>query len=144
MNQKVAIFALGCFWSVQSFFDEVDGVLETEVGYTWGEEPDPTYNDLFDHTEAIKITYNPDDVSYDDLLEYFLEKRDPTLTYYKEQYKSAIYYQNQEEKQKAEDLLASIQTVNEREVTIQVLPATEFYRAEEYHQKYNDKLKGIV
>lgn len=139
MSTKTAIFALWCFWSVQAFFDTVDGVEQTEVWYTWGEEVNPTYDDLFDHSEAIKIEYDPDYVTYKELLEYFVEKRDPTFVAHKEQYKSAIYYETQEEKDIAEEFLKKIQKHESREVVVEILPQTQFYRAEEYHQKYSEK-----
>ncbi|QFR39342.1 peptide-methionine (S)-S-oxide reductase MsrA [Candidatus Gracilibacteria bacterium 28_42_T64] len=139
MKTKDAIFALGCFWGVQKYFDQIDGVQSTEVGYTGGVVLNPTYDDLFDHSEAIKIEYYPEEVSYKELLEGFVEKRDPTCLIQVEQYKSAIYYGDEEEKNIIEKFLNKIQKTESREVVVEVLPQTLFYRAEEYHQKYYEK-----
>lgn len=142
METKTAIFALGCFRWVQSFFDKVDWVLETTVGYTGWSALNPTYDDLFDHTEAIKIDYDPWEVSYRELLEWFVEKRDPGFVAHKEQYKSAVYYENEEERLISEHFFDTLEKNAKRPVTIEVLPQTMFYRAEEYHQKFHEKQGG--
>lgn len=139
MQTKTAIFALWCFRGVQTFFDSLDGVLETTVWYTGGWVLNPTYDDLFDHTEAIKIDYDPDQVSYKELLEWFVEKRDPGFVAHKEQYKSAVYYEDTQEQVICENFFENIEKNEKRPVSVEILPQTMFYRAEEYHQKFHEK-----
>jgi len=139
MKNKIAIFALWCFWWVQYYFDNIDWIVSTVVWYTWWKQINPIYDDLYDHTEAIKIEYNPDKISYTELLEFFLDKRDPTFISTSQQYKSAIYYNNAEEKNEAENFFNNAQKNEIRKIVVEILPQTIFYKAEEYHQKYNEK-----
>jgi len=149
-SMKTATFAAGCFWGVEAAFRRVDGVTETEVGYTGGHVPDPDYDSVCHsdtgHAEAVRVVYDPKKVDYDDLLRVFWSNHDPTQLNRQgpdvgEQYRSAIFYHNEEQKQTAE---RSKQRVNASSryrgrVVTQIVPATEFYRAEEYHQQYLEK-----
>lgn len=141
-----ATFAAGCFWGVEAVFERTDGVEKTTVGYTGGKTKNPTYEQVCTgktgHAEAVQIIYNPKIITYEQLLETFWMMHNPTQKNRQgldigTQYRSAIFYHNQEQKQIAEqskkekDLGVKIQT----EITL----AKEFYPAEEYHQKYLKK-----
>ena len=141
-----ATFAAGCFWGVEAVFERTDGVEKTTVGYTGGKTKNPTYEQVCTgktgHAEAVQIVYNPKIITYEQLLETFWMMHNPTQKNRQgpdigTQYRSAIFYHNQEQKQIAEqskkekDLGVKIQT----EITL----AKEFYPAEEYHQKYLKK-----
>ena len=148
-NQK-AIFAAGCFWGVEDKFRKVEGVISTRVGYIGGEFKDPTYKDVCSHktghAEALEVTYDPSKVSYDVLLEKFWSVHDPTTLNRQgpdigTQYRSAIFYLNEEQKEKAtisRDKLEKSKHFVDPVVT-QIVPASEFWEAEEYHQQYVEK-----
>lgn len=143
-----AIFACGCFWSVQEEFDSIKGVLSTTVGYTGGKIKNPTYGDVCSgktgHTEAVEIIFNPQEVSYNTLLDVFFKIHDPTQLNRQgpdigTQYRSAIFYLNEEQKVKAESKIRELQKKLDQKIVTEVKEATTFYNAEEYHQKYNQK-----
>ncbi len=147
---EIATFAAGCFWGVEEFFRKVDGVVETLVGYTGGQTKDPTYqqvcSDKTGHAEAIQIKFDPEKISYQKLLDIFWQNHNPT-TFNRQgpdvgsQYRSAIFYHNDEQKHLAEQSQADLeksQKYKEKIVT-EITPATEFYPAEDYHQKYIKK-----
>ncbi len=148
-NQK-ATFAGGCFWCVESDFDKVSGVIETVSGYTGGAETNPTYKQVSagstGHAEAVQITYDPDKISYERLLEIFWHSIDPTTANRQfcdvgRQYRTAIFYHDENQKQLAEASkakLASAKPFKEAIVT-EIVSATEFYAAEDYHQDYHNK-----
>ena len=147
-----ATFAAGCFWGVEELFSHVNGVESTQVGYTGGNFDDPTYNMVCSgktgHAEAIELEYDPDKVSYEELLMIFWNNHNPTTINQQgpdigEQYRSAVFYHNEEQqtianklKEKLQD--AAIQKFGQKIVT-QIVPAKKFFRAEEYHQKYLEK-----
>ncbi len=145
---KTAIFAGGCFWCMQSEFAHRPGVISTTVGYSGGSVPNPTYEQVgtgkTGHREALMLTYNPAEVSYDDLLKIFWSNVDPldaTGQFCDQgpQYKSAVFYSAEAEKQAAE---ASKQKLAEKlgqPVMTDILPATPFYAAEAEHQNYSEK-----
>jgi peptide-methionine (S)-S-oxide reductase len=151
---KKATFAAGCFWGVEAAFRAVDGVVATQVGYTDGHTMNPTYKDVCTnttgHAEAVEVEYDLGQVSYDDLLRVFWENHDPTQLNRQgpddgSQYRSAIFYRDDEQKQAAD---ASKQQLEQsgrykRPIVTHVLPATHFYRAEEYHQQYLEK-RGLA
>lgn len=153
-DARKATFAAGCFWGVEAAFRNVDGVLATQVGYTDGQTMNPTYRDVCSnttgHAEAVEVEYDPSQVSYDDLLRVFWENHDPTQLNRQgpdvgSQYRSAIFYHDDEQKQAAD---ASKQQLEQsgrykRPVVTHILPATRFYRAEEYHQQYLEK-RGLA
>lgn len=147
---KTAIFAGGCFWCMQEPFDQVKGVTETIVGYTGGAKENANYPAVSahktDHREAIKITYDPAQVSYEQLLDVFWRNINPTQADGQFHdiglsYQAAIYYDNEEEKKIAEtskEKLAKSGRFKQPIVT-EILPAKPFYPAEDYHQKYYKK-----
>ncbi len=140
-----AIFAGGCFWCMEPPFEKLDGVSEVISGYTGGTGENPTYGDYAQkgHLEAIKVTYDPDKISYPELLDVFWRQIDPTdpngqFVDRGPQYRSAIFYLDQEQKNLAEESkkeLAGSGRFNKPIVT-EILPATVFYPAEDYHQDY--------
>lgn len=141
-----AIFAAGCFWGVQFYFDQVPGVLETEVGYIGGSTDNPSYEDVCykntGHAEAVKITFHPQQVSYETLLKQFFRMHDPTQLNRQgpdvgTQYRSAIFYADERQKQQAEAVKASIKT--KRPIVTTLEKATHFWPAEDYHQKFTER-----
>ncbi|KCZ65790.1 hypothetical protein L53_00340 [Hyphomonas sp. L-53-1-40] len=145
-----AIFAGGCFWCVESDFDKVDGVIDTVSGYTGGEIANPTYKQVSKentgHYEAVKVTYDPDLVSYDTLVEYFFRHVDPTDPYGQfcdkgDSYRTAIFVNTDDERAVAEAEIAEIETsgVLKDPVVTRVVQAETFWPAEEYHQNYYKK-----
>lgn len=142
-----AIFALGCFWCAQSDFDKVPGVVKTIVGYDGGTYPNPSYklvsSGQTNYAEAIEVEFDPNIISYNQLLEVFWKNTDPTVKDKQfcdvgHQYRSAILYLNPEQQKAA---LASLEKVKQEfpQVYTVVSPATKFYPAEEYHQEYYKK-----
>ncbi len=153
METKKAIFAAGCFWGVESNFRKVKGVLSTRVGYTGGKFTNPTYKDVCSHktghAEAIEITFDPSIVSYDELLDVFWSIHDPTTLNRQgpdigAQYRSAIFYLDEEQKIKAESSKAKLEASKrfKNPVVTKIVSASDFWEAEEYHQQYNEKRKG--
>ena len=150
---EVATFAAGCFWGVQDKFDKTPGVLKTSAGYTGGRLKNPTYEDVCTHTtghaEAVRVEFDPVVVQYRQLLDVFWKMHNPTEKNRQgpdigDSYRSAIFYHSPEQKAEAE---ASLKEVNATrfagKVVTEVVPAAEFYDAEEYHQHYFKK-KGIL
>lgn len=148
---ETATFAAGCFWGVEHKFRQVEAVLSTVAGYTGGHVENPTYkqvcSDTTGHAEAVKITYDPSKVSYSQLLEVFLSIHDPTQLNRQgpdigRQYKSAIFYHSEEQKQIAKKMVENLEKSAQfrKPIVTEILPASEFYKAEEYHQQYIEKL----
>lgn len=137
--EKKATFALGCFWGPDDYFSRLQGVISTTAGYAGGDKASPTYEDLGDHTESVEIVFDPDVISYKELLEHFWKQHDATVEQ-KTQYMSAIFTHDKEQKQQAEKSKAE-QTKGG--ILTKIVPAGKFYRAEEYHQKYYKKHKII-
>ena len=150
---ETATFAAGCFWGVEETFRQVPGVLSTTVGYTGGHTKNPTYRQVCSHTtghaEALEIVFDPAKVSFEQLLDLFWANHDPTTLNRQgpdvgSQYRSAIFYHSDEQKKTA---LASIEKLTKakkfhRPIVTEVTAATEFWPAEEYHQKYFMKKGG--
>jgi peptide-methionine (S)-S-oxide reductase len=145
-----ATFAAGCFWGVEAAFRAVKGAVATEVGYTGGRLQNPTYKqvctDRTGHAEAVRVTYDPNAVSYQDLLDVFWKIHDPTTMNRQgsdvgTQYRSAIFYHTPQQQALARASMQRLQEANKFKKTIvtQIVPAPEFYRAEEYHQRYLEK-----
>ncbi|MCP4134634.1 MAG: bifunctional methionine sulfoxide reductase B/A protein [bacterium] len=142
-----ATFAAGCFWGVEAIFKELNGVVDTTVGYTGGDLSDPTYNSISrgdtGHAEAIEISYDPSVISYLELVNYFWRLHNPTTLNRQgpdvgSQYRSAIFYHTEEQKKEArisKDAFDRSGVFKEKAVT-QIVPASTFYPAEEYHQDY--------
>lgn len=137
---KRAVFAMGCFWGVEDFFSKIKGVTGTRVGYTGGTKKNPDYENLGDHTESIEITYDPGVISYQELLDHFWKEHDPTEPQIK-QYQSAIFYLDENQKKLAERSLEKEQGKYTKKIMTEIRPASRFYQAEEYHQKYHEKLR---
>ncbi len=151
-SSETATFAAGCFWGVEHKFGKLDGVLSTAVGYSGGKAKNPTYtqvcSDTTGHAEAVHIVYNPSQISYEELVKFFFSIHDPTQLNRQgpdvgSQYRSAILYHSKEQRDMAlkviEDLNKSSQFKNP--IMTQIVPFSEFYKAEEYHQKYYDKIR---
>ena len=145
-----AIFAAGCFWGVEAAFRQVEGVQEVQVGYTGGHYSDPTYEDVCSgktgHAEAVQVEFDPVKVSYQELLEVFWSIHDPTTLNRQgpdmgSQYRSAVFFLNADQEKAAKLLKASLeeQKVFPHPIVTEVTPASEFYLAEEYHQRYLEK-----
>ncbi len=144
---KTAIFAGGCFWCMQPPFDHAKGVTKTVVGYTGGSEVNPTYEQVSahktGHREAIAVTYDPAQISYDQLLDIFWRQINPTQADGQFHdiglsYQAAIFYGNEEEKKLAEASKEKLAKSGrfDKPIVVEILPASKFYPAEEYHQKY--------
>jgi peptide-methionine (S)-S-oxide reductase len=143
-----ALFAAGCFWGVQFYFDEVPGVMRTTVGYTGGHVPNPTYEAVCTHTtghaEAMLAEFDPEKVTYETLVRQFFRMHDPTQLNKQgpdigDQYRSAIFYFDENQRQVAEHVRDELQAKFERPIVTQIVPASTFYEAEDYHQKYTQK-----
>ncbi len=139
---QIATFALGCFWGPDDYFSKLKGVLKTRVGYSGGTTKNPNYHNLGDHTETVEITFDPKVISFEELLKHFWKEHHPTV---KEvtQYQSIIFYHNQGQKKAAEKSRKEMQKNLSREIVTEIRKAGTFYEAEEYHQKYLLKRKGV-
>jgi peptide-methionine (S)-S-oxide reductase len=148
-NQATAIFGGGCFWCVEADFDKVSGVLSTTSGYIGGNVPNPTYEQVSagdtGHAEVVRVVYDPAQVSYKDLLQFYWRNVDPITANAQfcdtgPQYRSAIFYLDDQQRQLAE---ASKEAVAKRfqpqSIATEIIPASEFYPAEDYHQDYYRK-----
>ena len=138
-----AILAGGCFWGMQDLIRKRDGVLSTRVGYTGGDTPNATYRNHGSHAEAIEILFDPDRISYRDLLEFFFQIHDPTTKNRQgndvgTSYRSAIYYVDDEQRRVAEDTIADVDASGlwPGKVVTEVSPAGDFWEAEPEHQDY--------
>jgi methionine-S-sulfoxide reductase len=147
---ETALFAAGCFWGVQAYFDEVPGVVKTVVGYSGGHGPNPTYeqvgSQMTGHAETTQIDYDPDVVSYHDLVEHFFRMHNPTTPNQDgpnigTNYRSAIFYTDDRQKAEAESVIHELIDKKKFKAPIitEVSQAGLFYLAEEYHQKYFQK-----
>jgi methionine-S-sulfoxide reductase len=143
-----AIFAAGCFWGVQYYFDQVPGVKGTVVGYTGGHVENPTYEQVCSHTtghaEAVLVEFDPSEVTYETLVRQFFRMHDPTQLNRQgwdigDNYRSAIFYFDDEQRQTAEMVKLDIEPNHDKAVVTEISPAGTFYEAEEYHQKYTER-----
>jgi len=148
MKTDKALFAAGCFWGVQFYFDQVPGVIKTTVGYTGGHTQNPTYEQVCSHTtghaEALLIEFDSSKVSYETLLMQFFRMHDPTQLNRQgpdvdDSYRSAIFYFNNSQKDIAIEIKKQQATNFKEPIVTQIVPAGEFYKAEEYHQKFTEK-----
>ncbi len=142
-----AYFAGGCFWGVEYFFAKQPGVMETTVGYIGGHKENPTYKEVCNkttgHIEAMEVVFDEDKTSFEDLAKLFFEIHDPTQVNGQgpdigEQYKSAIFYTDDEQKSKSEELIAILKEKG-YDVVTKLIKAEKFWPAEDYHQDYYDK-----
>ncbi|MGO8906499.1 MAG: peptide-methionine (S)-S-oxide reductase MsrA [Solirubrobacteraceae bacterium] len=143
-----ATFAAGCFWGVEAAFREIDGVVQTTVGYTGGSTPAPTYEQVCSHStghaEAVEVWFDPARVSYDELLESFWQVHNPTTRNRQgldigDQYRSAIFFHSPEQQAAALASTEREQARHRRRIVTEIVPAQAFYHAEEYHQRYFEK-----
>lgn len=150
MRIEKATFGAGCFWGIESTFRQVKGVTSTAVGYLGGTFKNPTYEDVCTgetgHAEVVQVEYDPELVSYNDLLAIFWKNHNPTTLNRQgpdvgTQYRSAVFYHNEAQRQAAEASKESLgrSGVFSRPIVTEITPATEFYRAEDYHQQYLEK-----
>ena len=153
MSEK-ATFAAGCFWGVESAFRQVPGVLDAAVGYSGGSFPDPTYEDVCTgrtgHAESVEVEFDPARVSYDQLLDVFWENHDPTTLNRQgpdvgTQYRSAIFFHSPEQEKAATESKARLESSGRfrRPIVTEIAPASQFWRAEDYHQRYLEK-RGLA
>lgn len=142
-----ATFAGGCFWCMEPPYDKLDGVVSTTSGYTGGQKKNPTYHEVAEgttgHAEAVQVAYDPTKVSYEKLLEVFWHNIDPFTANaqfcdHGSQYRSAIFYHNEEQKRLAEASKAALEKSGRfsKPIVTEIVPAGEFYVAEDYHQDY--------
>jgi len=147
---RKATFAAGCFWGVEAVFRDVEGVVSTAVGYTGGSTTNPTYEevctDRTGHAEAVEVVYDPKVVTYEELLDLFWSIHDPTTRNRQgpdigSQYRSAIFYHDPEQEAAARAKMEKLQSsgLYRREMVTEIVPASQFYRAEERHQQYFEK-----
>ena len=145
-----ATFGTGCFWCTEALFETLDGVHDAVSGYEGGQKPNPTYNDVCTgttgHAECVEVTYDPTKVTYTELLQAFFRSHDPTSLNRQgadvgTQYRSVIFYHNDEQKQQAEAIKAELNASGayEKPVVTEISPATTFYEAEAYHQSYFER-----
>lgn len=146
-DKEVAILAGGCFWCLEAVYDQVQGVEAVESGYVGGTMDNPTYEAVCGgqtgHAEAVRITFDPKMISYEELLEIFFSIHDPTTLNRQgndrgTQYRSAIYYTSPAQQQAAERIIQSLtqRKLFDTPIVTQVVPATKWYEAEAYHQEY--------
>lgn len=150
MTEKFATFAAGCFWGVEANFKKIPGVIDTVVGYSGGEVKNPTYrmvcSDKTGHAEAVRVTYDPDRVSYSDLVKTFFDLHDPTTPDRQgpdvgSQYRSVIFYHDEAQRNIAEQVKTDLDGSGKYRYPIvtHIVPAEEFFEAEDYHQDYYAK-----
>jgi peptide-methionine (S)-S-oxide reductase len=146
--EKKATFGAGCFWGVEAAFRQVEGVTATRAGYSGGTLENPSYEDVCSHTtghaEVVEVTYDPEQVSYDRLLDVFWRKHDPTQLNRQgwdvgDQYRSVIFFHDEEQREAALRSKAQEQPSWKAPIVTQVEPAQAFYEAEDYHQQYLEK-----
>lgn len=148
-SNKTAVFAGGCFWGMEELFRKLPGVVDTETGYTGGENENPTYENHPGHAEALKITYDPSKTTYRELLDFFFRIHDPTTLNRQgndvgASYRSAIFYTDDEQKKEAEHFIDLVNTSGKwkNPVVTTLEPLSKFTEAEENHQDYLQKNPG--
>lgn len=148
---KKTYLAGGCFWGLQKYMDQFDGVVATTVGYANGKTENPTYEDvksqMSDHSETVEVIYDPSIISLKEILEKYYAVIDPTSLNKQGEdegrsYRTGIYYTDNADLPVIEEVTASIQAKNAEKVVVEIEPLKNFYPAEEYHQKYLEKNPG--
>jgi len=148
--QEIATFGAGCFWGIEAAFRRVPGVLDAVVGYSGGRTQNPSYQDVCTdttgHAEVVQVTFDPEKVSYDQLLDVFWTIHDPTQVNrqgpdYGKQYRTAIFFHSPEQEAAAKKSKQALEAKGKlrRPVATEITPAGPFWRAEEYHQRYLEK-----
>jgi peptide-methionine (S)-S-oxide reductase len=142
---EAATFGAGCFWGVEIAFRNVPGVTDTAVGYEGGTLPNPRYEDVCSHTtghaEVVQVEFDPEEVSYEELLDVFWDVHDPTQVNRQgpdvgSNYRSVIFFHSPEQQEQALASKARAQARFDRPIATEIAPASDFWRAEEYHQQY--------
>jgi peptide-methionine (S)-S-oxide reductase len=150
---QLATFAAGCFWGVEESFSKIKGVKSTMVGYTGGRHTNPTYRDVCTdstgHAEAIQLQYDPEEVTYEELLKVFWSTHNPTTKNRQgpdigSQYRSVIFYHTPEQELSARSSIEELEKSGRfsNRIVTEIVPASTFYKAEQYHQKYYEKKGG--
>lgn len=153
MKKETATLAGGCFWGMEEIIRNIPGVISTEVGYTGGSVDNPNYNIVklgtTNHAESVQVEFDPSKLSYETLLGYFFRMHDPTTLNQQgndkgTQYRSVIFFHSPEQEKIAHEVIKKVEAAKKwpRPIVTQVIPATKFYRAEEYHQDYLKKNPG--
>lgn len=153
MNKEIATLAGGCFWGMEDIIRNIPGVINTTVGYTGGSVDNPTYNIVklgtTNHAESVQVEFDSTKLSYEDLLGFFFRMHDPTTLNQQgndkgTQYRSAIFYHSPAQKSTAEKVIQKIEAAKKwsRPIVTQVIEASKFYPAEDYHQDYLKKNPG--
>jgi peptide-methionine (S)-S-oxide reductase len=148
--QEIATFGAGCFWGIEAAFRRVPGVLDAAVGYSGGQTQNPNYQevctDTTGHAEVVQVTFDPEKLSYDQLLNVFWTIHDPTQVNrqgpdYGKQYRTAIFFHSPEQEAAAKKSKQALESSGKlrRPVATEITPAGPFWRAEEYHQRYLEK-----
>ena len=144
-EKETIVLGAGCFWCVDAVYERIDGVIDVEAGYANGHTEHPTYKEVCtgntDHAEVVKIEYDESVITYDQILNIFFENHDPTQLNRQgvdigTQYRSSIFYNNENQKFESEQKLNSLQGDYNNNIVTEIKKATEFYLAEEYHQQY--------
>ena len=149
-TERVATLAGGCFWGVEELIRKLPGVIDTTVGYTGGQTPDPTYDVVktgkTGHAESLQIRFDPSKISYEEILRYFFTLHDPTTPNRQgndigTQYRSAIFFHDEEQRETAERVKKEVDASGKwkKPIVTEIVPASDFYSAEEYHQDYLQK-----
>jgi len=149
-NKEIAVFGGGCFWCTEAVFKDLKGVISVMPGYSGGTVENPTYEQVCEgttgHAEVIKIEFNPEEISYRDLLTVFFATHDPTTINRQgndigEQYRSVIFYENEGQKKEAEAFIKELNSSNKKggRIVTEVGPLSGFYEAEDYHKNYYEK-----
>lgn len=150
MKTEIATFGAGCFWHIESSFENSEGVVKTQVGYTGGKMKNPTYQNVCSgetgHVEAIEVKFDSEKVKYEELLNLFWKIHNPTTKNRQgfdigRQYNSVIFYHNNEQKKLAEKSKKEIQKLTDKKIVTKIKKVGKFWPAEEYHQKYFKKNK---
>lgn len=153
MSTQTATFAAGCFWGVEAAFRQVPGVIDAVSGYTGGRSDNPTYREICGHAtghaEAVEVTFDPQRVTFDQLLDAFWEIHDPTQLNRQgpdvgDQYRSAVFTHSPEQLAEATASRNRQQSRHQRPIVTQIVPAARFWPAEEYHQRYFEKNGGAA
>ena len=150
MSQQTASFAAGCFWGVEARFRAVEGVLDAVSGYMGGHTQNPSYQDICrgdtGHAEAVQVTFDDEQVSYDELLDLFFDSHNPTTLNrqgpdFGSQYRSAVFWHDEDQRTATEQKISEVNASGKwpDPVVTQLAKAPEFWRAEEYHQRYLEK-----
>ena len=145
---EIAVLALGCFWGPEKKFGELEGIVETEVGYCGGKMSDATYKEVCtgetEHAEVVKLTFDPKKISYDQIIDYFFEFHDPTTLNRQgpdigTQYRSEIFFNNNEQKKISLSKIEKFNMKFDSKITTKVSEIKNYTKAEDYHQKYLEK-----